>query len=143
MNTHDLWFHIILIIVLFLFLALWIANAFYWNKLRASGSVNVSSSTAELLFWLNVIWIVVTSLILIWTIIKMFIKPKPDTLELAKGMTGVPPIAVMPTEQFIPGLAPAPAVVHENRHYVTSEGAAANIVTGGGVETLHRETHYV
>jgi magnesium-transporting ATPase (P-type) len=152
MNTHDMWFGIILIIALILFITLFIANAYYWNKLRGSGSVNVSASQANMMFWLNVIWIFVATIILIWTLIRMFIKPKPNTLELAKGMTNVPPVVVLPTEQQ-PLLQPAPqpifqqvpqqTVLQPGQQYVTSAGQPGNTITFAGQEAIRSESMYV
>lgn len=156
MNTHDLWFGIILIIALILFITLFIANAYYWNKLRGSGSVNVSTSQAEMMFWLNVIWIFVAGIILIWTIIRMFIKPKPNTLELAKGMTHTPPVVVLPAEQqpvpqpIVQQAVPQPIFqqvqqpgLQPGQQYVTSAGQPGNIVTFGGQEAVRSETMYI
>jgi len=121
---------------------LFIANAYYWNKLKTNGSVNVSASQANMMFWLNIIWIFVASAILIWAIIRMFIKPKPNTLELAKGMTNAPPVVVYPTENSAPQLGQQIGQQFVPQ-YVTSVGQPGNIVTSQGEQVIRNESMYV
>lgn len=72
MASEDLWFRVASVIATGFFTGLFIANAFYWNKIR-NGSCNaVTSNDATVLFWLNVIFAIIVGLLFLWALIRLF-----------------------------------------------------------------------
>lgn len=139
MTTLNLWFIIVVIIILILLMILAIINTVYWGKIRSSGcGVSVTASQANLYFWLNLIACFLIALILIWAIIMLFVRPKPNALEIAKNMNVTPPLEIHPIEhtQFTHQITTTQPVV-------TSMGLPGNVVTQGGVQQLQGETMYV
>lgn len=149
MTTEDLWFRIIIIFVLILFIALFIINAIWWNKVKNSNCVNLSTSQANTMMWLNIIWAVIAGIILIWAIVRIFIKPKPDYQKLAQGMAPAPPLVINPavgqpvipvgppvslqpsdTQMIMQG-QPQVVVPGQPQVVVSSEGYPGNTFTGG------------
>jgi len=144
MSTGDLWFSIIIIVFILLFLVLFIINAVYWNKLRSSGcGTAVSASQANLYFWLNLIAALLAAIILIWAIVRMFIRPKPDIQKLAKisSAGAAPPVVFQPVgEQVVQRetrLEPAPQLMGQT--YVTSQGYSGNVIGSQGAQLLREE----
>jgi len=140
MSTGDLWFSIIVIIVLILMIVLLIINAVYWNKLRSSGcGTAVSGSQANLYFWLNLIGAIIGAILLIWAIVRMFIRPKPDLEKLSRNISTSHPLEILPVGQEHTILQPQLA----SQPLATSQGYSGNIVSGVGVEEIHREAMFV
>jgi hypothetical protein len=94
MTTEDLWFRIIIIIALIAFLVLFIANAVYYNKLKNGNCTAVSNSQANMMFWLNLIWAIIVGIVLIWAIVRIFIRPKPSANAAARSLTTSQPVII-------------------------------------------------
>jgi hypothetical protein len=123
MTTEDLWFRIIIIIALIAFLVLFIANAVYYNKLRNGNCTAVTNSEANLMFWLNLIWCVVVGIMLIWAIVRIFIRPKPSVSAAVKGLDVSPSVAILPPQAFT---APPP----EPSAYTIAQGPTQIVPQG-------------
>nr|QBK90768.1 MAG: uncharacterized protein LCPAC201_00690 [Pithovirus LCPAC201] len=97
--------------------ALTIANAIEYNRAKTDCN-SVSSNTANVLLWLNIILAVILAIIFIWAIYRLLIHPKTK-VELVKkpSVTAlkIPVTSTSPTHVLIP----------------TSNTAASNLVLQG------------
>jgi len=144
MTTEDLWFRIIIIVVLILLLVLAIINAVYWNKIRNSGcGVQITSGQATLYFWLNLIAIFIIAIMLIWAMVRIFVKPKPDAAKAARELMTTPPLEIHPVQQaqYQHQIVTNQPIM--TQPVVTSTGYTGNVVSGAGVQQLEREAMYV
>ena len=119
MTTEDLWWRIIIVIVLALFLTLFIVNTIYYNRIMNGSCLAISNSTATTLFWFNLIWCGVVGAILIWAIIRLFFGRSTTTKAYTEG-------------EFLsrdPGFGTAVA---------TSAGADANIVSANTIRAVEQ-----
>lgn len=123
-------------------LALTITNAVYYSQARNNCN-SISTTTANVMMWLNIILAVIFGIILIWAFYRLVVHPdlrkelgrqtneyfagKPDQ-PLTARRVGIAPTAPTVSTQQVP-LAP---VVSSGGLRETSAGVAGNVVTGEG-----------
>lgn len=83
-NTEAIWFRIISVLVVGFFLALFIANAIYWDRIVKNTCNAITKGEAQTLFWFNVIWAVIASIFFLWAIIRLFFHSSARTEAATK-----------------------------------------------------------
>lgn len=110
-------------------IALSISNAVEYNRAKTNCN-SVSSNTANVLFWLNIILAAVLAIIFIWAIYRLLVHPKTRA-EVTKKPTVATvtrtPVAAVPQIPTNQVLTP------------TSGSAAANLVTPATASTLQNQ----
>ena len=85
-NTEAIWFRIISVILVGLFLALFIANAVFFDRIRNNPfSCTVTKTEADWMFWLNVIWAIIAAIFFVWAIIRLFWRESARDEAVAKA----------------------------------------------------------
>ena len=83
-------FTIVAIIIAILFIIVFGVNAYYWNQIRNSTSATpVSQTTANSMFWVNIIWLVIGFVLLIWAFADLFIPTKKKHVVAAPATATV------------------------------------------------------
>src|SRR4030067_2756443 len=85
-NTEAIWFRIIVVIVVGFFLALFIANAVFFDRIRKQPfSCTVTQSEADGMFWLNVIWAIIAAVFFVWSIVRLFWTEPPGDVAVDRA----------------------------------------------------------
>lgn len=71
MKAEYIWFHVIIIILLVLVIALCAANVYYFNQLRQNPTAQVSHTVALTMLILNAVAIGLSLAVLIWAIARL------------------------------------------------------------------------
>jgi len=71
-TTESRWFKIVVVIASGLATAFFITNAVFYDKIRQSSCTAISKDEADVMFYLNVIFAIITGIIFIWGIFRLF-----------------------------------------------------------------------
>ena len=69
MVSTDIWFGVIVLIIMILIIALAIANVFYFNEIR--NNKTVSNTAAIVMMSLNILLVLLALVLFIWAIVKV------------------------------------------------------------------------
>ena len=138
-TTESLWFKIVVIFMTVATIGVTITNVIHFNRLRSGTCSSISNGTASLLFWINIILLVIAVIIFVLTIWKI-ISPSKCSCDTNGMKKGVPPgttqLAYTHTGQHV--ILPSGPVTSE----ATSAELSANIVAPNERELLAQQVQY-
>nr|QBK91131.1 MAG: uncharacterized protein LCPAC202_01050 [Pithovirus LCPAC202] len=112
-------------------IALTVANAIEYNRAKTDCN-SVSSNTANVLLWLNIILAVILAIIFIWAIYRLLVHPKTRG-EVLKKSTVPGPVVSQRVTQITPL---HPDATHIATTTTTSGSAAANTLQRGTQQAM-------
>ena len=75
LNPEDLWWRVLILIVLGFLLIIFIVNAIYFGRLRSRVCNAVTVGESNALFWINIVWAILTGVFFVWSFIRLFFHP--------------------------------------------------------------------
>lgn len=104
-------FYIVIIVVTLLFIALFGFNAYTYNRIRNNDieTTPVTRAEASTLFWLNIVWVLVATAILVWAIIELLSGKKVKVVAPVGYVKKVVPTPSVVESQYIQKPIPPPS----------------------------------
>ncbi len=77
LETESIWFRSAAVIGFAFSTGVFVVNAVYWERVLSNNQNTISNSEATMLIWLNVIFALLSLIMFIWAIVRLFFHPEP------------------------------------------------------------------